>query len=161
MNRLTTALRFLVIGPEFLVLFLGGVLAFGYPHAVNTWLPSQALSQEVLKYVAVLPLASSAWMLSQGRKLLFPEKDKSHALQEWPDYWRLKYGFNIAIFYSFVFSLLAIFSWAMDWQAQSPHPQVMLSVALLGAVSNFLTFYYAQIELDEAIGRLKATSSRD
>jgi hypothetical protein len=155
MTRLALALRFLLVGPEFLVVCVG-LLLTTFSEAVSNTLPVQRISDEVLKYLALLPMASTAWILTQGRGLLFPEKDKKHVLQDWPDYWKVKYGFNVALFYSVLFSFFAIGAWVAEWNIHTPYPQIALITALLGAAANFLSCYYGRIEQDEALAKLKS-----
>ena len=154
MSRVGLALRLLVVSFEFLVVCIGGML-LSFATDVKEWLPGQPISADVLKYLALLPIASTAWVLVQGRGLLFPEKDSQHVLQDWPDYWKLKYGFNVALFYSMCFSGLAVGAWAAPWDAYAPYPQIAMVVALSGAGVNFLSCYYARIDQDEALTRLK------
>jgi hypothetical protein len=157
-DRLVTALRFLIVGPEFLVLLVGGVLAFIYPEVVRDAVRGTTLSEDVLRYVAVVPLASSAWFINNGRNLLFPGSDKEKLLQRWPDYWRLKYGFNAALFYSAVLSITAVVSWA-TWSKYEPYSQMAMAIALVGTGANFLTCYYAQISIEEALAKLDQSHS--
>lgn len=149
MKKVFEFLRFFFISFEFVIILLSVIIyKFFRVHVVVV---SDLITQknDVIKHVSLVPSGIAVWVFIKGKGLLFPEKDKKEILQNWPDYWILKIGFEVTLIYSCLFALIGLFGWAADWTAGNPVPFLMVVTALIGAAVVFYTVYKAQIKINE------------
>ena len=151
MKKITEFVRLLLIGPEFVILLAGVVLEYQFSGGIARWISGSSPPDEVIKHLALLPAAAAGWMFLSGRTLLFPEKDAKQLLQSWPDYWKMRIGFDVALIYAIVFAVLGLIAWAMDWKAGKSFPYACLATSLIGAGTCFVTVYRAQQIVNEII----------
>ncbi|MDH4027203.1 MAG: hypothetical protein OEU95_00030 [Nitrospirota bacterium] len=146
-------IRFLIISPEFLILLVAFVLYefFSDYLVIITLLISK--KTEMIKHFALVPSFIMIAIFKMAKSLLFPEKDKKEILQSWPDYYKLKLGFEVAILYSILFAIIGILGWALDWNETSPLPALGLLTALFGSSTVFITTYKAEITINETFAR--------
>ncbi len=113
---------------------------------------SLRLKDEILKYLALLPGAGAVWVFSEGRKLLFPEENTKGQLQKWPDYWRLRVSFEIALIYAVLFAMAGLTSWALDWRGGSL-AYVLLFGSLSGGLCAVATVFRAMQTVKEILAQ--------
>lgn len=151
MRKTAEFLRFLVISPEFVILSAGLLLELQFGDGIARWISGSSPPDEIIKHLALLPVAAAGWIFFSGRTLLFPEKDTKQFLQSWTDYWKLRTGFDVCLVYSVIFGILGLAAWAMDWKSGNSMPYVGLATSLLGSGTCFLTVYRAQQTINEII----------
>lgn len=151
MKRIGELLRLLLIGPEFVILLAGAAIEYQFSGEIARWISGSSPPDEIVKHLALIPAAAAGWMLFSGRTLLFPEKDVKQSLHSWPDYWKLRAGFDVALIYAAAFAVLGLIAWAMNWKAGKSVPYVCLATSLIGAGTCFLTVYRAQQVVNEII----------
>lgn len=151
MKKITEFLRFFLISPEAVVLLGGVLLEFQFGQDIGKLISGSNPPNEIIKHLALLPAAAAGWMFFSGRALIFPIKDTKHLLQSWPDYWKLRIGFDVSIIYSIIFGVLGVVAWAMDWKSGRSAPYVSLATSLLGSGTCFVTVYRAQQVVNEII----------
>lgn len=155
MKPLLETARFFFLSIESLIV-LGGLLAeWRYSDAILQLVASVKLADEPLKFVVVIPGALCGWAFLSGRRLLFPEKDKSNILQEWTDFWRLKAGFQAALAWSVIFAAISVVAWTSDWKQPSSTAWISLSVSIIGAAVCFVSVYNAQTTVEAAVAQYK------
>ena len=118
---------------------------------IARWISGSSPPDEIVKHLALLPVAGVGWMFFSGRTLLFPEKDAKQSLQSWPEYWKLRIGFDVSLIYSVIFGVLGLIAWGMDWKSGKSMPYVSLATSLFGAGACFVTVYRAQQIVNEII----------
>lgn len=155
MRRVSEFLRFFFIGPEMLVVLVGVLLKIAFSAYLESFLQVFRMADDQLKWVIAVPAALFAWSLTAGRKLIFPEKDKEGVLQQWPDYWRLRLGFHVALLWSFIFLSLSMVAWTGDWKNPSAVDAILLAVSIAGSGLCALSIYNAQTQVEEAISQYK------
>jgi hypothetical protein len=155
MKRVVEFGRFLIISYEFIVLLLGICAQSLFSIQIQALISNTRLQDEQLKFMAVIPASLCVWSFISGRKLLFPEKDKSSILQGWPDYWRLKSGFHAALTWNVVFFAISVFAWSSEWKTPSATSWIWLAISLLGAGVCCLSIYNVQNHLEEQISQCK------
>lgn len=155
MKPLLETLRLFVLSIESLIVLVGFIAEWQYSYPILQLVASIKLSDEPLKYIVAIPGALCAWTFLFGRKLLFPEKDKSNILQEWPDFWRLKAGFHAALGWSVIFAVISIVAWTTDWKQPSSTAWISLLVSIVGAAVCSLSVYSAQTTVEVAVAQFK------
>lgn len=155
MKPLLETLRFFVLSIESLIVLIGLIAEWQYSDSILQLVATIKLADEPMKYIVAIPGALCAWTFLSGRKLLFPEKDKSNILQEWPDFWRLKAGFHAALGWSVIFAVISIVAWASDWKQPSSIAWISLSVSIIGAAACFFSVYNAQTTVEVAVAQFR------
>lgn len=151
MTKVTEFLRLFLIGPEFAILLGGALLEYQFGDGIARWISGSSPPDEIVKHLALLPAAAAGWMFFSGRTLLFPEKDTKQSLQSWPEYWKLRIGFDVALVYAIVFAVLGLIAWGMDWKAGKSIAYICLGTSIIGAGTCFVTVYRAQQVVNEII----------
>lgn len=85
MKEFFETLRFFVVSFEAVIVVLGVFAEARYSDQVLTLVASIKVPDEQLKYLVMLPAGLCGWAFVSGRKLLFPDKDKSNVLLDWPE----------------------------------------------------------------------------
>ncbi len=148
-------LRFFLMSLETVVVLIGVLVEARYSSHVLSLVASINIPDEQLKYLIMLPAGLCAWAFISGRRLLFPEKDKSNVLLEWPDYWKLKAGFSAALAWSVIFMAISIIVWFADWKHPTSIELIALAVSILGSAICSLSIYNAQTNVEEAVSRFR------
>lgn len=155
MRTLFETLRFFVLSIETLIVLVGLLAEWRYSDVVLQLANSIKLTDDPLKYVIVIPGGLCCWTFIFGRKLLFPEKDKANILQDWPDFWKLKAGFQAALAWSVVFAVISVFAWTGDWKKPTSITWISLFVSIIGSAICFFSVYNAQTTVEIAIAQFK------
>lgn len=145
--------RTIVISLEFLILILTGMILSFHPAALDRLLSALTLTPDVLKWLALIPSTCMALTLKEGRKVLFPEKDKKDRIQKWDQYCVLRVTVNVAVFYAVVFTGLALPAWIVKEPRFATHTIVLMASAILGAGIDYLSVYNAEIKMNESIAQ--------
>lgn len=155
MKPIIETLRFFFLSFESLIVLIGLFAEFQYSDAVLQFLASVKLADDPLKYIIAIPGALCGWSFISGRKLLFPEKDKSNILQEWPDFWKLKAAFQAALAWSVIFAGISFIVWTNDWKHPPSTAWISLFVSIMGSTSCFFSVYNAQTTVEIAVAQFK------
>lgn len=155
MRQLLETIRFFFLSLEAVVVLVGVLVEALYSNQVLSLATSIKIPEEQLKYLVMLPAGLCGWTFLSGRRLLFPEKDKSSVLLEWPDYWRLKAGFSAALAWSLIFMASSIIVWFANWSQPTSSALIALAVSVIGAAVCSLSVYNAQTNVEEAVGRFR------
>ncbi|MEW6728516.1 MAG: hypothetical protein AB1332_04125 [Pseudomonadota bacterium] len=155
MSKLLETLRFFFMSFEAAIVAIGVFAEMKYSTQVLSLVTSVKVPDEQLKYLIMFPAGLCGWAFVSGRKLLFPENDKSSVLFDWPDYWRLKAGFSAALAWSVVFMFISIIVWFADWKQPTSGALIALVVSMLGSAVCALSIYNAQTNVEEAVGRFR------
>jgi hypothetical protein len=154
--RIFETLRFFFISLETLVVLVGLIVELQYSSQILSFVVSINPPDGALSYLTMLPVVLCGWNFASGRKLLFPQKDQSNVLLEWPDFWRLKAGFTAALAWSVVFAAISIVTSLSDWKVPTSMAWISLAVSTAGAAICSLSIYNAQTNVEEALGRLRS-----
>ena len=151
MQRKLDLLRAVFVSPEFCVIVYGLYLATADIAAIRH-LMSRIEGAEVIKYLALIPVAILALLVKDVQELLSP-KDKTHAdhLNSWPDYWRLKNRVIASLIWSFLFACMAIVAWTVGKPDKNIPAFVCLLASLVGTAFTYWTVYCARIRLLEIL----------
>jgi len=130
--------------------------------AVITWNPDWveragnriSANADLLKYLAMVPVAVFAWVFSHTRKMLFPENDKKKIFQNWPEYRRFKEVVLVGVGFSLLFSLVGVATWAMAWNPSPTLPFVLIACSIIGSFVTAFTMHQAEITLNETFNQL-------
>jgi hypothetical protein len=142
-------LRFVVISVEFIIILVAITLYLFFSDYIISLTALISEKTEIIKHLALVPSFITVAVFKKGRSLLFPEKDKKEILQHWPDYFKLRIGFEVATIYSVVFATIGFIGWTLDWSKSSPVPALSLFTALSGSTIVFYTIYKADIKINE------------
>jgi len=144
----------LIVSPECLVLLIGwGIWQYARNQldSVATALPSNA---EIIRYLTVLPFGLFLWLLKEGKDVLFPgDREENKYLVRWPDYWRLKLTFVVAVIYGFLFAAMGVLVWILGWKVNEARGFGMLALSLIGALIASGTVYFAKIKEKEILAK--------
>lgn len=155
MRKFLETLRFFFVSFEAAIVAVGVFAEAQYSTQVLALVTSVKVPDEQLKYLVMLSAGLCGWAFLSGRKLLFPEKDMSNILLDWPDYWKLKAGFSAALAWSVVFMFISIIVWFADWKQPTSSALIALAVSILGSAVCALSIYNAQTNVEEAVGRFR------
>ena len=142
----------LIISPECLVLLIGwGIWEYAREqlNSVAAALPSNG---EMIRYLALLPVGLFVWLLKEGKDILFPgDSEENKRLVQWPDYWRLKLTFGVAVIYGFLFAVASVLVWVLGWKVNEARGFGLLTLSLVGALTVSGTVYFAKIKEKEIL----------
>jgi hypothetical protein len=155
MKPLLEALRFFFLSFESLIVAAGIFAESQYSEVIRQNLASINLADDPFKFVVAIPGALCGWAFLSGRKLLFPEKDKSNVLQDWPDFWKLRAAFQAALTWSVIFSCISVIAWMSDWKQPTSTAWISLFVSIAGAATCFISVYNAQTSVEVAVAQFK------
>lgn len=155
MRQFFETIRFFFLSLEAVIVLVGVLVEARYSNHVLSLAASIKIPEEQLKYLVMFPAGLCSWTFLSGRRLLFPEKDKSSVLLEWPDYWRLKAGFSAALAWSLIFMGTSIIVWFANWKQPTSIALIALAVSVVGAAVCSLSVYNAQTNVEEAVGRFR------
>lgn len=148
-------LRFFVLSIESLIVFFGLLAEFRCSDAIMQLVASVKLADEPLKFIILIPSGLCGWTFLSGRRLLFPEKDKSNILLTWSDFWKLKAAFQAALAWSVIFATISIVVWTSDWEEPSSKAWISLLVSIAGAAVCSFSVYNAQTTVEVAVAQYK------
>lgn len=121
---------------------------------VHKFATQLAVEDEVMKFIVLLPLALSAWIINELRQLLIEDKEITKVLVAWPDYWRLKATVHVSLFYMVIFSLMSLTPWLIKGGIKSGLGLILFSASLIGQLILSLSVYNARINLREYMSKL-------
>lgn len=113
-------------------------------------------SNDVLKFVLLLPLVLVAWVATEVRQLLHEDKDTTRLLANWPDYWRLKSHVSVALSYSFVFAGLSIVPWLLASGITGALGFLLFVTSLVGQLVVVVSVYAARLKVKEVVALASA-----
>jgi len=149
MKKLLEILRFFFVSPEFVLILLAIVLYKYFNDFIFNFTEPLRKNSEAIRYLSLMPAGLAVWIFTKGKSLLFPEKDKKEILHNWPDYWKLRLGFDVSLFYSGLFVLTGFISWVLDWSIKDSLPVMMSLTSVLGSAIVCYTVYKSQITVNE------------
>lgn len=149
------ALRFFFLSVESVIVAAGILAESQYSELIRQFLVSVRLADDPLKYVTAIPDLLCGWAFISGRKLLFPEKDRSNILQEWPDFWKLKAAFHAALTWSVIFAGISLIAWTSDWTQPTSAAWISLLVSIAGGGVCFISVYNAQTTVEIAVAQYR------
>ena len=86
MKRVINFLRIIIVSPEMAFIAVLCLSVYLYP-VFFIWVASEVNAvEDVIKYLAFVPLALGGMIVRQKDELLFPTHKSNNTLQEWPDY---------------------------------------------------------------------------
>ena len=149
MKDISAIFRLVFISPECLIIVGGLAMVYAFPQEC-IWL-SQRIGQqpEVLKYSWLLPAGLFGYDVKIVKSIVFPDADKNTLLQKWERYGELKYATMVGLVYGFGFSVAGVVAMLLDWKAPGAHHSATLLVAVIGALVVSITFFLAQIRIEE------------
>ncbi|MDT8318304.1 MAG: hypothetical protein RQ824_10010, partial [bacterium] len=107
--------------------------------------------EEIMQYIALLPSSCAAWVFYESKKLLFPEEDKMKILQDWPDYWKWRIHFNVALMYSLFFAIVGLLAWVLDFKVMDSTGFIMLVSSVIGGLVVIISVYMARVTQGEIL----------
>ncbi|CAG4886900.1 hypothetical protein [Paraburkholderia saeva] len=150
--------RTFFISLEFPLVIAGVAIQCALGKRIDHLLSGVNISDDLFKWAIAIPSALLCWSLVSGRKLLFPEKDKSSILQKWQDYWRLKVCFHAALAWNLIFMLISIYAWMGDWKHPSSFHVVSLVISIAGSAICTFSIYNAQTRVEEEVSQYAGKS---
>jgi hypothetical protein len=157
MRKILEVARVFFFSPEFLLVVVGVVVEWFFAEKMANQIAKISISDDLFKWAIAIPGALLCWSLVSGRKLLFPDKDKSNILQRWPDYWILKMCFHVALAWNLIFTIISIYAWMGDWKRPSSSHFVALVISIVGSVICSLSVYNAQTRVEEEVSQYTGT----
>jgi len=155
MKKVLETARFFFVSPEFVVVILGVVMQLSYGVELEQLLEEVKIADEPLKYISAIPVTLCIWSFVSGRKLLFPDKDKVSILQRWPDYWRLRIGFHVALSWNVIFAIAAIIAWGIVLRYSMSIGLMTIVISIIGSAFCSLSVYIAQTRVEEEVLQFK------
>lgn len=155
MNIIKEYLFVIIISFEFLFIVLGICVSLVWEKPMLMIYAHLNATEDVLKYITFVPVCLGIWSVTQSRKLLFPDHEKKQILHQWPDYWKLRVRFNVTFLYACLFAISGISCWVF---LVSTLPAIYFSVmffSILGAISVAISIYWARVNLDEILIKIK------
>ena len=153
----------IIVSPEFLIVVGACVALFLFPQQVARI--SGLLSGEsarIVEYLAFLPATVFVWVVRESRKLLFLTDEKQNwILHKWPDYWRLRVRFNVALGYALLFALLGFGVWVFGLKVSDAKGFLLLLVSNLGGFTVATTVYFARVREEEIMAALVSWQGDD
>lgn len=143
MTRYIDFLRTVVVSFEFVVFLLWGVMFFsGY--ILPDWITANAvLTDEKIKWIALLPAGIMALVFKDSSSLLFPDKDTKEIITDFPDYGILRNLIASILLYSVVFAAMGAFAWFLNPAKDTSRVVLTLAAAVIGAGIAYLSFHRA------------------
>ncbi|MBN3804931.1 hypothetical protein GXB81_18005 [Paraburkholderia sp. Ac-20336] len=155
MKKLLETIRTFFVSPELALVICGVYLQEKFSKQIEHALLHVHIPDDLFKWAIAIPGVLLCWSLVSGRKILFPEKDKSSILQKWPDYWKLRICFHATLSWNIIFLMISIYAWTNDWTKPSSIHFVALAVSILGSAFCSLSLYNAQTRVEEEISQYK------
>lgn len=156
MRRALEFMRFFCIGPEFFLVLGAIYLELRMEAQISSFFAKIHMPEDQFKWVVAVPAALCVWSFVSGRKLLFPEKDKSSVLQCWPEYWKLRLAFHAALIWNTFFLLTSMLAWLGDWKNPTAESIILLALSIAGSAICSLSIYNAQTRVEEIVSQYKA-----
>lgn len=110
-----------------------------------------AATNDVLKFVLLLPLGLVAWVAREVRQLLHEDKETTRLLAGWPDYWRLKVHAYVSLIYSLVFAGLSIVPWLLSSGVAGAGGFLLFITSLVGQLVVVASVYVARLKVKEVV----------
>ena len=152
-------LRVAVLSWEFVVVLVAAVMLLSPPGWLAPIAAQVSQSNEVLRYVALAPIALTIFVFREVRSILLPAGDRRRWLQLWAEYWRLRMTCLTALFYGCLFSLAGLTTWVGEW-GHCAVPRLILQLSgAAGAAITAASIYLARLNIDEEFARQTGANS--
>jgi len=140
--------RITFVSVEF-TLTLAGLLAlrFGIGH-VRTWIDHIKFDGEVIRWLALGPLALTVFIFRESRSLILPANHRTD-LHQWPQYEELKICGHVARGYAIIFTSMGLAMWI--YRAEPAVQLIVFATALIGAAADYYSVYLAEIRVNELL----------
>lgn len=150
MSKVIYYLRVLLISYEFVALILFWMTYLYYRQTIDSFVVSENINKDALKWLVIYPVGLATWMLKEGVSILFPNEIMSKILHEWTDYWQLKAHFNVGVFYAVFLSVPCIYVWATNNLTTGWGGALFLSCTFSISLAAF-SFYQAKLKIKELL----------
>jgi hypothetical protein len=149
-------LRVIFISVEAIALG-GALLVWTYFRVeLQTIADSIVLNGELLKYLTLLPVLLSGWIILETRSLLQQDGETVSILIDWPDYWKLKIHTWISLVYSLLFAFMSLIPWISNTGITSDAGMLLFITAIVGQLSLAGSVFSARIRVQELIAHAKS-----
>ena len=101
------------------------------------------LTEDKIKWIALLPIGLVALVFKSSSSLLFPDKDKREIITDFPDFWILRNMLSVTQFYSVFFAAIGVFAWLLDTSKNTSLLILNLLAAVIGSGINYWNFHKA------------------
>jgi hypothetical protein len=154
MKKILFTLKVFFVSFEFLVISLCLLSLLNYPQEIKNIASQIESNNEILKFLAIIPIGIFVWIIKEARELLFPGEKINNILHEWPEYWKLRIHFNVALFYSFIFLALGLSVWIFGLDINNEIGFVLLIVSIIGSFIDAISVYFGKVKQEEIMLRL-------
>lgn len=142
-------LRVVVLSWEFVLLFGGFILIGVFPEKINAFAPSLNVNNDMLKLLMFVPIALLVWSAKQYQELFIGENKDAKALINWPDFWKIKAVFYVALTYGLVFCIFAVVSLLTENKTLQGSNLIIFAGTCLGSFIVAGSIYFARIHISE------------
>ena len=143
MKRCLDLIRTIVVSFEFVVILLWSIALIGQISLPASISANDMLTDEKIKWLALVPAGLMAVIFKDSSSLLFPNKDEQNLITGFADFWVLRNMLSATLFYSVVFAALGVFGWTLDATKDASRLIFTLGAALIGSGINYFTFHNA------------------
>lgn len=147
-------LRVFFISYEFVFLISGTAIYIFFGEYLETLFTLNPISEDALQWAMLFPISVSGWTLKEGVGVIFPDDRTTRILHEWPDYWKLKYHFNVGILNSIVYLIPCLAVWFTGGLNKFGGAWLFFLFAIAASINAF-TFYIAKIDVQSALIRAR------
>jgi hypothetical protein len=148
MKRVIDIVRTFVISPEFLFVAIISLLVYIKPTIFAKLASMVNTADEPIKFLALVPISITVYLMSKKDELLFPEQHSSYKiLQSWPDYQMLLDRYWIAITWGIICSLPCLAIWIFSGDLTNYIIFSLFFCSIITSVITALTFFGATITL--------------
>jgi hypothetical protein len=147
------AARVVLISFEFVIIAIGLALILTLETQASKIASSLDINNELIKYLILFPVGVFAWMLKEGKDLLFGDVDYTKKLVNWPGYWKLKVHIYVALFYGFLFCMVSATPWFFKKNISEGIGLLLFATGILGCLWSAASIYFAQMSMKEIFNR--------
>lgn len=138
-----------------IALFFGAWFLFGEP--LQHFISRIEISGDLVKYLMFVPMSLAAWIVVEARLLLHEDRAHARVLLAWPDYWKFKTHFWVAILYTAVFAFSSLIPWATKDGISSSGGFLVFAACTIGTASIARDVLAARVRVREVVAQLEAT----
>lgn len=154
--KLLYILRVVFVSLEALLILIGFLVWTRYRSELQTLAVSLQFSEDLIKYLMLLPTSLGLWIVKECRLLLQEDKETIRLLTLWEDYWALKVHVWVSIFYVVIFGLVSIIPWTLKSTITTSIGILIFLVSLLGQCLLAITIFNARILMNEKLIHVKS-----
>lgn len=152
--RFIYALRVVFFSFEALVIFVSWLVFVYLNYELQALSFLLSLNNDVVKFIAFIPMAIAVWVLREIRLLLQNDKDTVRILTAWPDYWKLKMHAWVSLGFAVLFAAISILPWIGISGIGPDFGPLMFFTGLVGQLVLALSVYAARIAINEKIANI-------